>query len=111
MPPNAVITTQPPSSTPAPATFPDCPFEDTTCGWDIDNTSNMKWIRTDTKTLEDKGWDHPKADYDGKFMYVRAKNGHGNETFNDKTTLATPFMESEVVGCLQFHFSIFVRFY
>ena len=108
MPPNAVITTQPPSSTVPPANFPDCTFENGKCEWIVDNTSSMKWVRTDTKTLEDKGYDHPKADYDGMFMYVRAKNGHGNETFNDKTTLATPMMDSVVVGCLQFHFSIFV---
>ena len=86
--------------------FPDCEFTENECGWIVDQTSNMKWMRTTNKDLSDMGYDGPSEEHSGYFMYVSAKDGHEF----DETTLATPMKNSLVKGCLTFWFSIFVSF-
>ena len=102
------------TSTPAPsATFPDCKFEASTCGWVIDTYDAMRWYRTNTAELLGIGYDSPKEDYDEKFIYVNALNGSEGSS----TIFGTPMVEKTTVeGCMKFHFSlnvskIFLHFY
>ena len=107
-PPQAAITTTPsPNTTPGPGqdNFPDCKFEENTCGWVQDEYSNMKWMRTTVKDLTEEGiYDPPKNDLDGYFMYVSGKDGHDT----DSTSLATDLLNVTVSGCLAFYYNIFV---
>ena len=85
--------------------FPNCEFTEDECGWIVDTSSNMKWIRTTVKDLGDMGYDGPTEEHNGYFMYVSAKDGHEF----DETTLSTPMKDSLVKGCLTFWFSIHVN--
>ena len=105
-PPEAAVQ-QPTTTTVLPdERFPDCEFTDNECGWIVDQTSNMKWMRTTNKDLGEMGYDGPSEEHNGYFMYVSAKDGYEF----DETTLATPMKNTLVKGCLTFWFSIFVGF-
>ena len=113
--------TNPPTDIPtdAPDKFPDCRFEEDTCGWVVDDSQSLVWMRTQVSDLTQMGYDAPKRDHDGNhvafkmyfptnffkgfFMYVSAK--HGQE--DDHPTIESP-TEGEVSGCMIFYFSIFV---
>ena len=94
------------SSTPTqPAnSFPDCKFEESECGWIIDEHANMKWVRTRNQDLADMGYDGPSEEWDGYFMYVSARDGYAD----DMSTLSTVMQPTAVKGCMSFQFSIFV---
>ena len=105
LPPEAGITSSTASSPTQPSdSFPDCNFDEDTCGWIVDAMADMKWMRTTVGNLNDMGYDGPNNDFDGYFMYVSAKDGYAG----DSTTLLTPMMPTAVKGCLTFHFSIYV---
>ena len=54
------------SPTSSPNTFPECSFAETTCGWEVDDSQSLVWVRTKTSDLDEEGADyHPKEDHDG----------------------------------------------
>ena len=108
LPPEADVkhTTPDPNTTPEGETFPDCDFDVDECGWLIDGYTEMKWFITNTIYLNDAGFDSPKEDFDGDFIYVNAVNGNNSAT----TIFATPMTErAPVEGCMNFYFSIQVK--
>ena len=92
------------SPTPAPsATFPDCTFETGPCGWVVDTYDDMRWYTTNTAELLGLGYDSPKEDFKGNFIYVNALNGSQESS----TIFGTPMVEKTTLeGCMNFHFSL-----
>ena len=68
IPPEAVPNpTNAPTDVPTNATdkFPDCSFQENTCGWTRDESQNLVWMRTQVSDLASGGYDAPKQDQDG----------------------------------------------
>jgi hypothetical protein len=106
VPPAAVPT--PPTAEPTQPTepphsqFTDCNFEKGMCGWNLDHSGQwMRWIRSDTENLINHGYDTPKEDHAGLYMYVAPLDGSSG----DGATLETA-LGSEAQGCMQFYFSL-----
>ena len=57
--PTSAPTTQPTSATPS-ETFPDCDFNENECGWAVDDTQDLVWMRTRVQDLQEMGYDAPK---------------------------------------------------
>ena len=97
-----------PTTTTAPQTgFPDCTFEEDSCGWFIDEFTDMKWFITNSSYLQNQGFDSPGQDIDGNFLYVNALKGNSTS----RTEVSTPFIENNTVAaCLIFQFNIKVNF-
>ena len=53
------------TTTKKPHKFPDCQFEENTCGWEMFGME-FKWVNTDSETLAGGGHDTPTQDHSGK---------------------------------------------
>ena len=99
----------PPTPTPGPTTtspmftLPDCNFETDACGWFIDEFTQMKWIISNTSSLQEQGLESPHSDFNGNFLYVNALKGNSSS----KTIVASPFVDDgTVAACIKFRFNI-----